>query len=93
VSGGAGWFKNWLIVGTRRGGVQTERGGRRGDATRRRAPLDPLERPVRLLSDARDVLHRFEEVLLLRGVLDVRVDEERVHLCRRERGRRRRRKR
>ena len=45
------------------------------------APLDPLERPVSLLGDAGNVLHGLEEVGLLRGVLDVRVDEQRVHLC------------
>ena len=45
------------------------------------APLDPLERPVSLLGDAGNVLHGLEEVGLLLGVLDVRVDEQRVHLC------------
>ena len=45
------------------------------------SPLDPLEGPVGLLGDAWNVLHRLEQVLLLRAILDVGVDEERVHLC------------
>ena len=42
--------------------------------------IAPLERPVRLALDARDGLDRVEEVVLLSGVLDVRVDQERVRL-------------
>lgn len=45
------------------------------------APLDPLEGPVSLLGDAGDVLHSLEQERLLLGVLDVGVDEERIHLC------------
>mmetsp|Transcript_33811 Transcript_33811/g.82954 ORF Transcript_33811/g.82954 Transcript_33811/m.82954 type:complete len:368 (-) Transcript_33811:96-1199(-) len=42
--------------------------------------VDPLERPVGLLGDAGDVLHGLEQELLLLGVLDVRVDQQGVHL-------------
>ena len=42
--------------------------------------LDPLERPVGLLGNTRHRLDRIEESLLLRAVLDVRVDQEAVRL-------------
>ena len=42
--------------------------------------LDPLERPVGLLGNTRHRLERIEESLLLRAILDVRVDQEAVRL-------------
>lgn len=42
--------------------------------------VDPAERPIGLLLDAGDGLNRAEEVALLVGVLDVGLEQERVHL-------------
>ena len=45
------------------------------------APLDPPESPVSLLGNARDGVHRAKQVVLLHRVLDVRLQQQAVHLC------------
>ena len=57
-------------------------GTQRGASRRLRLlPFDPLQGPVRLLGDTRDVVHSLEQEVLLRRILDVRVDEQGVHFC------------
>jgi hypothetical protein len=52
-----------------------------GPGGRRCAPGDPLHRPLGLAGDAGDVLDGVKEVLLLGCVLDVRLQQQAVHLC------------
>eukprot|EP00760_Papus_ankaliazontas_P038938 PhM_4_TR9425/c0_g1_i1/m.5804 len=67
--------------GAERAGEEDAFDGREGDQSvgKRLRGLDPADRPLRLLHDARDRFDGVEERVLLLGVLDVRVDQHRVH--------------
>ena len=45
------------------------------------APANPLQRPLRLSPHRRHSLYRMEQAVLFRAVLDIRFQQQAVHLC------------